>query len=45
MANTTKIRNMRTEHTASFYLQEAYYLARELEQMPVRCAGAQPDGG
>ena len=34
MANTTKIRNMRTEHTASFYLQEAYYLARELEQMP-----------
>lgn len=35
MANTTKIRNMRTEHTASFYLQEAYYLARELEQMPV----------
>ena len=34
MANTTKIRNMRTEHTASFYLQEAYYLARELERMP-----------
>lgn len=34
MVNTTKIRNMRTEHTASFYLQEAYYLARELEQMP-----------
>lgn len=34
MANTTKTRNMRTEHTASFYLQEAYYLARELEQMP-----------
>ena len=34
MANTTKTRNMRTEHTASFYLQEAYYLARELERMP-----------
>lgn len=30
----TKSRNMTTEHTASFYLQEAYYLARELEQMP-----------
>lgn len=29
----TKSRNMTTEHTASFYLQEAYYLARELEQM------------
>ena len=30
----TKIRNTTIEHTASFYLQEAYYLARELEQMP-----------
>lgn len=34
MTDTTKTRNMGTEHTASFYLQEAYYLARELEQMP-----------
>ena len=34
MANTTKNRNTTAEHTASFYLQEAYYLARELEQMP-----------
>ena len=34
MTDTTKSRNMGTEHTASFYLQEAYYLARELEQMP-----------
>lgn len=25
---------MTNEHTASFYLQEAYYLARELEQLP-----------
>ena len=34
MANTTKNRNTTAEHTASFYLQEAYYLARELERMP-----------
>lgn len=30
----TRIPNMTNEHTASFYLQEAYYLARELEQLP-----------
>ena len=34
MANTTKNRNTTAEHTASLYLQEAYYLARELERMP-----------
>lgn len=34
MTNTTKNRNTTAEHTASFYLQEAYYLARELERMP-----------
>ncbi len=26
--------NQRNEHPASFYFQEAYYLSRELEQMP-----------
>ena len=25
---------MTNEHTPSFYLQEAYHLARELEQLP-----------
>ena len=34
MTNTRNNRNTAAEHTASFYLQEAYYLARELEQMP-----------
>ena len=34
MTNIPKKRNTTIEHTASFYLQEAYYLARELEQMP-----------
>ena len=30
----TRIPNMTNEHTPSFYLQEAYHLARELEQLP-----------
>ena len=34
MTNMTRNRNTTVEHTASFCLQEAYYLARELEQMP-----------
>lgn len=34
MANTAKRRNTAAEHAASYYLQEAYYLARELEQLP-----------
>ena len=32
---------MTNEHTPSFYLQEAYHLARELEQLPPEAATLQ----
>lgn len=34
MANTRNNQKTTAEHSASFYLQEAYYLARKLELMP-----------